>query len=139
MPRIDIKLPLPVNPSLTAKPSTVASATEETPDSGAWDIVYFSRINFSTGDQIGDVVRLGECIALTNPSAEDELTTYTIGVQTTGTELLPEAGDYIFFGKDTRVNTSGLKGYYSEVEMSNDSTLQAELFSVSSEITLSSK
>ena len=139
MPRIDIKLPLPVNPSLTAKPSTVASVTEETPDSGAWDIVYFSRINFSTGDQIGDVVRLGECIALTNPSAEDELTTYTIGVQTTGTELLPEAGDYIFFGKDTRVNTSGLKGYYSEVEMSNDSTLQAELFSVSSEITLSSK
>ena len=139
MPRIDIKLPLPVNPSLTAKPSTVASATEETPDSGAWDIVYFSRINFSTGDQIGDVVRLGECIALANPSAEDELTTYTIGVQTTGTELLPEAGDYIFFGKDTRVNTSGLKGYYSEVEMSNDSTLQAELFSVSSEITLSSK
>ena len=139
MPRIDIKLPLPVNPSLTAKLATVASDTEDSPDTGAWDIVYFSRVNFSTGKQIGEVVRLGECIALTNPSAEDELTTYTIGVQTTGTELLPVAGDYVFFGKDTKINTSGLKGYYAEVEMKNDSNSQAELFSVSSEISVSSK
>ena len=85
------------------------------------------------------MVRLGECIALTNPSAEDELTTYTIGVQTTGTELLPVAGDYVFFGKDTKINTSGLKGYYAEVEMKNDSNSQAELFSVSAEISVSSK
>jgi hypothetical protein len=139
MPRIDIKLPLPVNPSLTAKVTTVASDTEDVPDTGAWDIVYFCKVNFSTGKQIGDVVRLGECIALTNPSALEELTTYTIGVNTTGTELLPVAGDYVFFGKDTKVNTSGLKGYYAEVEMKNDSTVQAELFAVSSEITPSSK
>jgi len=139
MPRIDIKLPLPVNPSLTAKAYTIASASEDVPDSGAWDIVYFSKVNFSTGEQVGEVVRLGECIALTNPSAEDEITTYTIGVQTTGTELLPIAGDYVFFGKDTKINTSGLKGYYAEVEMKNDSNSQAELFSVSSEISMSSK
>jgi hypothetical protein len=139
MPRIDIKLPLPINPSLTAKSASVATDTEDTPDSGAWDIVYFSRISFSTGKQIGDVVKLGECIAITNPTALDELTTYTIGVQTTGTELLPVAGDYVFFGKNTKINTSGLKGYYAEVEMKNDSNSQAELFSVGSEISPSSK
>jgi len=139
MPRIDIKLPLPLNPSLTAKIATVATDTEDIPDTGAWDIIYFCKVNFSTGKQVGDVVRLGECIALTNPSAEDELTTYTIGVQTTGTELLPVAGDYVFFGKDTKVNTSGVRGYYAEVEMKNDSNSQAELFSVGSEISPSSK
>ena len=139
MPRIDIKLPLPINPSLTAKLATTASDTEDTPDTGAWDIIYFCKVNFSTGKQIGDVVRLGECIALTNPSAEDELTTYTIGVQTTGTELLPVAGDYVFCGKNTKVNTSGVRGYYAEVEMKNDSNSQAELFSVGAEISPSSK
>jgi len=139
MPRIDIKLPLPLNPSLTAKVATVATDTEDTPDTGAWDVIYFCKVNFSTGKQIGDVVRLGECIALTNPSAEDELTTYTIGVQTTGTELLPVAGDYVFFGKDTKINTSGVRGYYAEVEMKNDSNSKAELFSVGSEIGPSSK
>ena len=139
MPRIDIKLPLPLNPSLTAKVATVATDTEDNPDTGAWDIIYFCKVNFSTGKQIGDVVRLGECIALTNPSAEDELTTYTIGVQTTGTELLPVAGDYVFFGKDTKINTSGVRGYYAEVEMKNDSNSKAELFSVGSEIGPSSK
>jgi len=139
MPRIDIKLPLPLNPSLTAKVATVATDTEDTPYTGAWDVIYFCKVNFSTGKQIGDVVRLGECIALTNPSAEDELTTYTIGVQTTGTELLPVAGDYVFFGKDTKINTSGVRGYYAEVEMKNDSNSQAELFSVGAEISASSK
>lgn len=139
MPRIDIKLPLPINPSLTAKSSSVATDTEDTPDSGAWDIVYFCKVNYSTGKQIGDVVRLGECIAITNPTSETELTTYTIGVQTTGTELLPVAGDYVFFGKNTKINTSGLKGYYAEVEMKNDSNSQAELFSVLSEVSPSSK
>jgi len=139
MPRIDIKLPLPLNPSLTAKTSTIATDTEDTPDTGAWDVIYFCKVNFSTGKQIGNVVRLGECIALTNPSAENELTTYTIGVQTTGTELLPVAGDYVFFGKDTKINTSGVRGYYAEVEMKNDSNSQAELFSVSAEISNSSK
>ena len=51
----------------------------------------------------------------------------------------PGVGDFIFFSKDNRANTSGLLGYYGEFELRNNSTSEAELFSVASEIFESSK
>ena len=48
-------------------------------------------------------------------------------------------GSFITFCKDSAVNTSGLKGYYARVQMTNDSLDKAELFAVSSDITESSK
>jgi len=51
----------------------------------------------------------------------------------------PGVGDFIFFSKDNRANTSGLLGYYGEFELRNNSTSKAELFSVASEIFESSK
>ena len=47
--------------------------------------------------------------------------------------------DYILFLKDSRVNSSGVTGYYAEIEMKNGKTDKAELFSVASEISESSK
>ena len=52
---------------------------------------------------------------------------------------LPVAGDYISFSKDKRTNTSGLKGYYAEVKLVNNSRSKIELFSLGSEIFESSK
>ena len=114
MATIRITLPLPVNTSLQPKVSTIASDTSNTADSGGWDIIYF--VKMVDGKQSGGVIELGECIAVV---AGD--TTYTVDVQTTGTELLPVSGDYIFFGKNTEIETSGLSGYYIEVLMKNDS------------------
>lgn len=51
----------------------------------------------------------------------------------------PVIGDFIFFAKSNQVNSSGLKGYYAEVKMENDSNKKAELFSVSADIQQSSK
>tara|TARA_R100000329_G_scaffold125671_1_gene104221 strand:+ start:605 stop:742 length:138 start_codon:yes stop_codon:yes gene_type:complete len=45
----------------------------------------------------------------------------------------------VFFGKDVQAGTSGVIGYYAQVQMRNDSTDRAELFAVSSEIFISSK
>jgi hypothetical protein len=45
---------------------------------------------------------------------------------------------YIFFGKDNSKNTSGIIGYYAEVNLENDSRSPAELFAVNSEIFISS-
>jgi len=47
--------------------------------------------------------------------------------------------DFIMFAKDSRVNLSGLVGYYAEVKIKNDSTEKAEMFSIASEVTPSSK
>ena len=51
----------------------------------------------------------------------------------------PETGDYLMFMKDKKINTSGLKGYYLEAKLVNDSPTHAELFSVGTEVTESSK
>ena len=47
--------------------------------------------------------------------------------------------DVIMYSKDVSVNKSGVKGYYSEVTLTNNSANPIELFAISSEITPSSK
>jgi len=49
------------------------------------------------------------------------------------------AGDFFMFGKDSRINLSGLVGYYAEAVFKNNSNERAEMYSIGSEITPSSK
>jgi len=51
----------------------------------------------------------------------------------------PVNGDFLLFGKDSRVNTSGLLGYYGEAVFSTNSSSKKELFAVNSEIFISSE
>ena len=60
-------------------------------------------------------------------------------IQTATPPLLPGPNDFIMFAKDSEANLSGLVGYYAEIEIKNDSTEKAEMFSISSEVTPSSK
>lgn len=46
---------------------------------------------------------------------------------------------FILFQKNPNVNETGLKGYYAEISMRNFTNHKAELFSVGSEVHLSSK
>jgi len=52
---------------------------------------------------------------------------------------LPNTGDFILFSKSTPNNTTALVGYYASANFVNDSNEKVELFSVGSEISLSSK
>ena len=52
---------------------------------------------------------------------------------------IPSQSDYCMFIKNQIINMNSLSGYYADVMFENDSKLKAELFSVSSEITESSK
>jgi len=132
MAEITITLPNPVNTSLQAKISATAINTSNENDSGGWDIIYFVKIE--NGKQSGNIIQLGECIAVTTGA-----TTYNVVVQTTGTELLPTANDFIFFGKNTQINTSGLLGHQATVKMKTTSGAKKELFAVNSEIFISSE
>tara|TARA_R100000231_G_scaffold70007_1_gene55590 strand:- start:400 stop:771 length:372 start_codon:yes stop_codon:yes gene_type:complete len=49
------------------------------------------------------------------------------------------AGDFIYFAKNQQVEKSSLAGYYAVVRFQNDDISAAELYSVNSEITVSSK
>jgi len=58
-----------------------------------------------------------------------------------GTNASNEIGDgtFIMFAKESSINLSGLIGYYAEVKIKNNSKVNAEMFSIGSEITVSSK
>ena len=67
----------------------------------------------------------------------DQVTTYTISV--TNVINPPFTNTFIMFSKNNEVNKGDLLGYYAKVKMTNASLNKIELFSVSSEISQSSK
>jgi len=51
----------------------------------------------------------------------------------------PIISNYLMFAKEKKINTTSLLGYYADIKFINNSRDKAELFSVGSEITESSK
>jgi hypothetical protein len=63
-----------------------------------------------------------------------------IHVETDVPSFPPTSGTHFFsFIKDSKVNISSIVGEYAEVTLKNNSTGKAELFSLGSEVALSSK
>ena len=50
-----------------------------------------------------------------------------------------ETNDFIMFSKDNKANMSSLLGYYAKIQMKNNSTSEAELFSIGADFFESSK
>jgi hypothetical protein len=67
-------------------------------------------------------------------------TTWTdaYGVSFSGNYSSFSGTEFIMFSKHKESNTSGLIGYYMEAEFVNNSTEEAELFSIGSNITINS-
>ena len=78
----------------------------------------------------GTIVQMGLITAVTNTSVS-----CNIG----GLVTRPTSSDFILFSKDSRGNTSSIRGYYAEVKMKNDATTACELYDVGSEVFESSK
>ena len=66
-------------------------------------------------------------------------TSNSVTVDNSVTGEVPGVDDFIMFAKDSRINLSGLVGYYAEATFKNNSTEKAEMYSVGSEVTPSSK
>lgn len=103
------------------------------------DIFYLPVSSLPTGGftttQSATPVILGPCTQVNNPDANG---IYSV---VSSANFAPPAGSFVMFGKDPRVNTSGLKGYFAELTFKNSASTgeKVELFSVSSEVTESSK
>lgn len=78
----------------------------------------------------GTIVQMGLITAVTDAS---------ISCNIGGLVVRPTSSDFILFSKDSRGNTSSIRGYYAEVKMKNDATTACELYDVGSEIFESSK
>tara|TARA_R110001599_G_scaffold124677_1_gene297378 strand:+ start:124 stop:492 length:369 start_codon:yes stop_codon:yes gene_type:complete len=100
------------------------------------DTIYYSHSGSSNGGinntNIANTVKLGSVVSISTNGA------VTVAYDNALVSP-PNPGDFISFAKDKSVNTSSLLGYYASVNFVNDSRKKAELFSVGSEITESSK
>ena len=67
------------------------------------------------------------------------ITAYSITCNIASDAIRPDINSFIMFSKTANVNTSGIKGYYAEMQFKNNSETEVELFSVGSEIFESSK
>ena len=111
-------------------------------------------INF-TGGINNDSLQIGDLAYFVTPSLSggfeqstatptligsiEAITADSIDVDETIGDDVPSPNDFIMFAKDSSINLSGLVGYYAEVYIKNNSTEKAEMFSIASEVTPSSK
>ena len=82
----------------------------------------------------GTITHLGDLVDIDKTAK-----TIDVSVDSSLQKPVVSSGEFIFFGKNQTTGTSGMTGYYAEVEMKNESTSYAELFAVSSEVFESSK
>ena len=111
------------------------------------DVVYYvptstqGTVNPFEEGSIPNVQLLGNVFSIEENNINSNLT--DIGVlydeQPPASITPPNAGDFLMFCKDKKVNTSHLVGYYADVKFSNNNNEKIELFSVGSEIFESSK
>ena len=87
---------------------------------------------FKTSNQ-SDIVEIGAITAINNST----------NVITCSTTLAyadrPTTSSFILFGKNNEVNLSTVLGYYGEVKFKNSSTVKSELFSIGTDMFISSK
>ena len=104
------------------------------------DTAYYANTTtlgaFNT-QSLGNVFSLGLITSITPWTLASG--TATITCNCTNCPPDPIMGSYIMFSKDNKANMSSILGYYAEVEFKNDSTTEAELFSVGTEVFESSK
>jgi hypothetical protein len=86
---------------------------------------------FSTSPTSG-VVMLGACVSIDAGRLAMEVN-YANGT------IFPTTSSFILFSKDKYSNPSGVLGYYAEVCFKNNSTDEAELFGVNTDMFMSSK
>ena len=116
----------------------------------------FSIESLNTSLQVGDtiyfvpttspaaIIPTYDVGALANVQEYGVLTAITVtptGFTLTVDSLLLTAisVEYIMFAKEKKANTTSLSGYYADIQFVNNSKSKAELFSVGSEVTESSK
>tara|TARA_R100000935_G_C2747176_1_gene128270 strand:+ start:61 stop:447 length:387 start_codon:yes stop_codon:yes gene_type:complete len=109
------------------------------------DIVYYSPTNQAPNSNINKainsaIVKLGVVSSImVDPPRVNVIYEDDPGNTGSATVFPPSIDDYVMFEKDKRVNSSSLVGYYANVRLLNDSKKKVELFSLSSEVSESSK
>lgn len=108
---------------------------------GVGTVGSYSALTITFGFTIGASISTGDKVYISNSG----LTLVGTIVSHTSTEIVvdaaaqvPVAGDFIVVVKDSTAESFEPRGYYMEVQLTNDNTEEVELFSVSTEVSKSS-
>ena len=128
MPTAELTFPNNINVSV----QHYADATPANPY-GA-DIIYYSQVvpppPNGTHNTAPTIRELGPIVAISGN---------TITVSYDSSTPLPGPNDFIMFAKARESNMSSLLGYFAEFRIRNNSTEKAEMYSISVDVTDSSK
>jgi len=91
--------------------------------------------NNATFTDLNNAIQVGDKVF--NNSNNNVRTVQSISGNTITLDAAP-TNAFSYFAKDNRFNTSGILGYYAEITMTNTATTKKELYSVGSEVSLSS-
>ena len=96
------------------------------------DIIYYApAATVNQHDELtSGIVELGVVLSI---SGNTITVNYPFGT------ALPSINDFIMFAKDRSANMSSLLGYFAEFQIRNNSTEKAEIYSISVDVTESSK
>ena len=101
------------------------------------DTAYYVTTTTSGGFTVNDnnVTEIGAIQTITGATTSSP----TIVVDTNLPNTLHGVSKFILFSKDNKANLSSILGYYADVKLANNSTVQAEVFGVGMETFDSSK
>ena len=122
LPSITISFPNPINVSVQV--GDIAYYLSSTIDLGT-----------HTHSNYNDIIKIGRIIQVNRIGNSIRCNWNPIP----STALFPPIGAFIMFSKDNKANLSSLLGYYAEVQFVNNSSDEAELFSVGADVFISSK
>ena len=128
MPFISINFNSPIN--ISCQPGDKVYST---------NVTQVDVNNNMQAGQLSNSYFIGNVYDLVNSDGANENIPIQIIVEYTGAMPSVGSGDFLMFSKNKLANTSGITGYYADVEFTNDSREKVELFSVSSSIALSSQ
>ena len=133
MPTIDLTFPNDINVSVQI--GDTAYYVDTTPVGPTQEWAASTTPHF-TGPQSG-IIELGPIINLIQGIPSTIVCDMSLSVL--AIHGLPQLDDFIMFSKDNKANLSSLLGYYAKVKFTNNSTDEAELFSIGANIFESSK
>ena len=87
------------------------------------------KVNSQSVTEIGTITRIQ------NPLSNSPVVT----VDTNLPGTYDGANEFVFFSKDNKANLSSILGYFADVKFRNNSTSEAEIFSIGADIFVSSK
>lgn len=102
------------------------------------DLTFYTPtgLNGSFTTNTGDTKKMGVVKSITYNEVDLD---WDVVIDLDGATAAPSVNDYVYFTKDINANYSGVSGYYAEVKFTNNKTDKAELFSINSEVSESSK